>query len=520
MLYADFMFRSSGPEALCLAGWTLGPTDSARLEIGGRAVPAAAVLTHLRGDLPLGAQGFVMRFDLDAGLDLSGALLRMDLPDRAGPLPEAGLMALIDTAPDDLFLCLMVAVAEGMIALHDPGVKAHLHRRSAAIAAARGFAELPGAAVALDVASVFSHPSRVIVKGWMADDGSSAATHAQAHVLDAGGLLPVPLFREALARPDLAGAQLRDLKVGAASGYVAAGRLPRALGPAPVCLVSLVHHGMILATLRPLLPAGPVEFGREFALLRDAAADAQRSEAILAGLLPDLPDFIGLEGAEILPRDAEPAGLAYVVEHDLDPWLGRDVVRLLRRSEPGLRQVTLATAAPDASLVRAALADRAEAAGPAIQTLGGNAPLARWAPEAQHLVATSAALLFQVDAFALLSRARAEALPAVCLVLTERMESGIAPLSHDEGIEALLTGAPFLGQIDQSVVEPVILPQSLNLGPMGQMRWLLIALGRAGLCSFVTASSLGFLPGRDPMPAENRLIELRAMRRTALETVK
>lgn len=523
MLYTDFFFRMKRRDAICVAGWTMGPITDGALVMGEQRFPASVALGFLRGDLPHGATGFIMRFELGGEIiDIENTKLRLEGPARTAAFPaaSANLEALIATATDELFMALMVGTMEGLFTIEDGSAQANLHKRAIAMAANRGYADVPAAAVAADSAMIFANPQRILVSGWMGDDGQGSGTSAKAAVLDGAGTLPLALYRDSLIRPDLAGVQIRNLNLGAASGYVGALRAPRKLGPNPVVMVGMIHDGMAMGTLRLAQPMGQAELGRQFDALRRNTAQAHRLDEILTHLLPDLPNHADPEAARPVTRPAKLSGLAYVIEHDLDHWVARDVLRFLRKPEAAATQIALITEGASEGVIRASIADASEAgpAGPKVELWGTNSALATWAPEAQHLIATTSALLFQVDGFDILAKARADLLPALCLVLTDRIEPGIEPISAEEGIEALLSGLPFLGQIDQAALDPMVLPQSLHLSQMAQMRWLLVSLAQAGMVTFVAGSGLGFLSGRDPIPVQNRLIELRAMRLAAQET--
>lgn len=148
-----------------------------------------------------------------------------------------------------------------------------------------------------------------------------------------------------------------------------------------------------------------------------------------------------------------------------------------------------------------------------------NSALARWAPQAQHLIVSTVNTLFQTDPFAALAKARANKLVAFCMVLVDALEDGPTEIPPEAGIEALLAGQPFVAQLDQVQIIPVVAPESLHVSQTAQMRWLMIALARSGLVSFVGQPGLRFMPGRDPVPVQNRVIELRAMRLAAEETL-
>lgn len=317
----------------------------ATLEIGDQVLTSTAVLTHVRGDLPPGAVGFILRFELGGEiLDVETTKLRLTDPDREAPFPaaSANLDALIGAATDELFTCVLLGVADGIFAVEDASAQAKIHRRAMGMATHRSFAELTGAAIAPDQAVVFANPTRVQVNGWLADDGKPG-TRLYAAVLDETGDMPLTIYREALMRPDLAGAQIRALKVGISSGFLGTARLTRALGPNPVCLVGMIHDGQTVCSLRQVQQMTAADLGGQFDNLRRNLVDADKAGVIFANLLPSLPDHINGSG-ESVDRPESPAGLAYVLEHDLDHWLGRDAVRLVRSADPGIVQVSLITA--------------------------------------------------------------------------------------------------------------------------------------------------------------------------------
>lgn len=521
MLYADFYFRMKRQDAVCIAGWTMGAITGATLDIGGQMSHATSVLTHRRGDLPNGAIGFILRFELNGEiLDAESTLLRMSGPDRACAFPpaSANMDALISQATDEAFSGFLLGLADGIFAVEDYTAMGKVHNRVVGMAGTRSFSELPDAAVAQDQALSFANPPRVLVNGWLGDDGK-AGNKLFAMLIDSNGDHPLSIFRDSLIRPDLAGAQIRGLRVGISSGYVGGARIPRELGHQPVCMVGMIHDGFTVCTLRMIHPMTAVDMGPQFDHLRRNLVDADQADAIFANLLPSLPDYLN-GAAEPVERHGTPTGVAYVVEHDLDHWLGRDVIRLVRRAEPALAQIGILTETASEGLIRSTLADRTEAGAgaPRVDLVTTNAPLARWAPNATHLVVSTTATLFQTLPFAQLAEAREQGQPATCLVMVDTLEAGATPLTEAEGIAALLDGQPFVGQIDQTQCEPSVYPESMHVSQTAQMRWLLITLARSGLVSFTGLPGLAFLPGRDPLPAQNRQIELRAMRLAAMET--
>ena len=523
MLYADFYFRMKRQDAVCIAGWTQGPIGNAVLQIGEQRMEATAALTHLRRDLPPGAVGFILRFELGGEiLDVETTKLHLSDPDRTAPFPatSANIDALIGAATDDAFICLLMGVAEGVFTIEEPAAQARVRKRVVSMAANRAFAELTGAAVAQDQAVSFANPARVLVNGWMGDDGS-CGSKLHAVLIDSLGEEPITLFPNALLRPDLAGAQIRALNVGVSSGFMGTARLARPLGQDPVCLVGMIQDGLTLGTLRTVQPMGLPDLGSQFDYLRRNLVSADQAETIFAQLLPSLPDYQNGTG-EAVARPAEPKGVAYVVEQDLDHWMGRDVVRLVRRGDTGLVRISLITDQASEGLIRSTLSDRIEAgaSAPRIDLLTSNAPLARWAPEARHLVCSTAVTLFQAMPFDTLAKARADGLAAVCVVMVDDLEAGPVEIPAEVAVESLLQGKPFVAQLDQGMIEPVILPESLHVTQTGQMRWLMISLARSGVVTFVGLPGLGYMPGRDPVPVQSRQIELRAMRFAAEETVQ
>lgn len=515
MLYADFLFRMRRQDALCVAGWTSGDVDGATLTIGDISIPARHVLRHLRADLPAGATGFLIRFDLGGELiDLEAARLRLEGPARSCALPPASaqLEAMVKSATDEALIGLMLGMAEGILPVEDEATLTGLHRRAVSMAKSRHFAELPGAAVAQDHAAGFAAPERLLVTGWLGSEETAAGTICHGLVLD--GTLPqrVEIHVDTVIRPDLAHARIRRLRVGATSGYVGTAQPARAFAPEAVVLIGMIHDGFTLGTFRPVQPSSQAELGHQFDATRRNLVAAEATDRVLGALLPCLPRSADLTSSA---RTEGHSGAAYVVEQDLDAWTVRDLIRMVRTEDAQARSLRLIAEGASEGLIRAAGADAVEACGtgPSVEITGRNLALAAWAPEAQHLVFASASTLFHAQPFADLAAARAECLPAWCLLLTD----SIAPLrsipTTEAAIEALIDGAPFVAQIDQGVVQPATGDRTLNLSPGGQMRWLLVALARLGLVTFAADSVLGFLPGRDILPAANRGIEQRAMRR-------
>ncbi|NBZ86828.1 hypothetical protein [Stagnihabitans tardus] len=521
MLYTDFYFRMKRQDAVCIAGWTQGPIENAVLHVGDQRLPATSALTHMRADLPTGAIGFILRFELGGEiLDVETTKLHLSGPDRIAAFPpsSANIDALIGAATDDGFLCLMMGVVDGVFAIEEPASFAKAHKRLVSIAANRPFAELPGAAVAQDQALSFANPPRLLVNGWMGDDENSEIKH-QASIIDSAGIAPVALFPNALMRPDLAGVQIRSLNVGVSSGFVGTARLEPSTGTDPVCLVGLIQDGTTLATLRSVQPKGLADLGGQFELMRRNLVAADKADTIFGNLLPSLPDHLNGVG-EPVDRSQPPQGLAYVLELDLDHWQGRDVVRLVRCSDSDVVRVSLITDQASEGLIRSTLFDRIEAgaSAPRLDLVTANQPLARWAPEARHLICSTAVTLFHTMPFAMLAKARAEEVGALCIVLIDDLESGPAEIAPEVAAEALMQGKPFVAQLDQSMMEPLVHPECLHMTQTGQMRWLMVSLAKTGAVTFIGLPGLSFLPGRDPVPAQSRQIELRAMRLVAEET--
>jgi hypothetical protein len=520
MLYADFYFRMKRRDAVCIAGWTQGEVVDPVLLLGEVALPATGQMTHLRGDLPAGARAFILRFDLGGEiLDVEGAKLRLGSPAKttAFPAASAHLEAMIGQSTDETFVALLLGVAEGLFAIEEASAQTSIHKRAYAVAAKRHFAELPGAAVAHDAAVGFESPDRVAVTGWMGDDGS-AGTRTHALVLDGTGTQALTLTRNALIRPDLSGLQMRNIELSAASGYIALGQLARDLGPQAVALVGMIHEGLAIGTLRQIDTKPNAELGRHYDQLRRSLTDPERREALLAPLLPVLPDYAGK--IETVERPADAAGAAVFVLHDLDPWLGRDVIRLLRRSGAGVRRIRLMAETSSEALIRSVAAERIEAGAAAaeVELMRSNLALGRWAPEAQHLIFAPSSLLFLPGLLDQLASGRAA--EALCLIGTDRMEPGFAELSSEDGIAALQQGQPFAAQIDQARVAPGIPPRALNVSPAGQMRWFLLHLAQKGRVRFVEFPVTSHMPGRDPLPYPTRAIELRAMKQANSEAAQ